>query len=147
MIRMLKPGGVCIITCASTVRGEHGTPRCVSDFSLTSGVLGDNYYRNLDIYDFKRTGLLKSFSSYRFGKNFYSRDLYFVGIKNGGYCSLDLEGIFEEARSIRTERKLSRAQIAMAKISYSLRYLLAKLLGEAKYHNLAFIYKKALGRV
>jgi len=147
MMRMLKPGGVCIITCASIVRGEHGTPRCVSSFSLTSGVLGENYYRNLDVSDFQRTRLLKGFSRYGFGKNIYSRDLYFVGIKKGGYCSLDLEGIFGEARSIRSEHGLSKAQMTVVKISYFLRYLLAKMLGEAVYHNLAFIVKRSLGRV
>ena len=84
IIRMLKPGGAFIFTCASTGRPEHGTIK--SDGSVAAPLLikiseeWANYYKNLTCQDFS--------SIETFQKNFpigtcepYNHDLYFFGIK------------------------------------------------------------------
>ena len=141
MIRMLRPGGVLLITCASVVRGEHGTPRCANNYSLTSLKLSDSYYQNLDKYDFMRTGLLKNFSIYKFMNNLYTRDIYFIGIKQGGVASIDFDLISAEVSSMIKESELSLGQDIVAKTSYYFRYIIAKILGEKRYHNLVFSLK------
>lgn len=84
MIRMLKPGGLCVMTCASTGRREHGTRRMSTAVSLSAKVdWFADYYRNLTAADFHGAmDLSKHFSDYFFFENIFSRDLYFCGIKN-----------------------------------------------------------------
>ena len=81
MIRISKPGGLIILTCAGIVRGEHGTKRCSPEYSLTSQLSWGYYYKNLSQKDFETTSLLTNFEDYIFVKNIFSRDLYFVGFK------------------------------------------------------------------
>jgi SAM-dependent methyltransferase len=90
IIRMLKPGGAFIFTCASTGRLEHGTIK--SDGSFAAPLLTQiseewsNYYKNLteddfnDINEFKTnfpTGTCEYFSI-----NEFNHDLYFFGVKH-----------------------------------------------------------------
>ena len=82
-MRIVKPRGMIIITCAGIVRGEHGTIRCIPKYSLSSELSWGNYYKNLCQKDFESTGLLSIFEDYRFLENIFSRDLYFVGFKKG----------------------------------------------------------------
>ena len=144
MIRMLRPGGVCIITCASIVRGEHGTPRSVSNFSLTSTSFADPYYKNLDADDFKKTGLLKNFHKYAFFKNIYSRDLYLVASKLGGATLIDIEAITNQTRLIGATKKMSLLADLRVKCIWRFRYIIAKTVGEQRYHDFVhFVKKKA----
>jgi len=87
IIRMLKPGGLFLFTCASTGRAEHGTRR--SDGSLAAPLLIFNdewadYYKNLTLDDIKN---IKEFQTHFhdgvFAYNGESFDLYFYGIKGG----------------------------------------------------------------
>ena len=147
MIRMLKQGGACIITCASVGRGEHGTKRCVKNYSLTSDELNMDYYRNLDVADFKKTGLLKNFSAYKFIKNIYSKDLYFIGFKEGvhdeeNFVTERLNLLENDAKNIKNEKRLSFVGDILSRLSWVIRYLIAKIVGERMYHQLMFMLKR-----
>ncbi len=88
ILRMLKPGGLFVFTCATTGRAEHGTRRTSPDAAPFIQELGEwgDYYKNLDedhireILDVDAT-----FKSYAFGVNEQSHDLYFWGIKKGDF--------------------------------------------------------------
>jgi len=81
MIRMLKPGGVIIITCGSIGRPEHGTRRLAPILSLTAEHGFQDYYKNISKKDVVNTGVLASLSAYCFLSNLKSRDLYLFGYK------------------------------------------------------------------
>ena len=78
MIRILKPGGLCILTCASGERATHGT----IDSDEGSSPFTPNYYKNLnaeDIAEKIRLGLY--FNHHAFEINTIEHDLYFWGIR------------------------------------------------------------------
>ena len=88
IIRMLKPLGAFIFTCASTGRPEHGTRK--SDGSFAAPLLiniseeWSDYYKNLtesDIRDIK--GFNEAFPDGFFKYASDPGDLYFFGIKGG----------------------------------------------------------------
>lgn len=84
MIRVCRPGGLIIMTCATTGRPEHGTTRTSpAESPLTVG-LGWDYYKNLTARDVTRAvsmrELLDPFAIFPF---LYSYDLYLVGFKRG----------------------------------------------------------------
>ena len=88
VIRMLKPGGTFIFTCASTGRPEHGTRR--SDGSDAAPLLiqiseeWSDYYKNVSEEDVRKTdGFNEAFPDGMFEYNEYPGDLYFFGIKGG----------------------------------------------------------------
>ncbi len=84
MYRMLKNGGVIIISCASRGRLEHGTTRTCPEVSPGTQTIGWNYYKNLNASDFKKAfPLNEMFESHVFFTNRISNDLYFVGKKSG----------------------------------------------------------------
>jgi len=88
MMRMLKKGGLCLITCATTGRIEHGTSRSNPLDSLANIENIISYYRNLDEEDFRRViNIELNFSEYLFSMNRYHCDLYFVGLKSGAMKS------------------------------------------------------------
>jgi SAM-dependent methyltransferase len=94
--KMLKPSGLFFFTCASTGRAEHGTRRTTPGDSYgTIGNLEDmsDYYKNLTEYDlvnevFEINNLFSKWDTYY---NDSSKDLYFVGIKNGDTNITSLE--------------------------------------------------------
>jgi SAM-dependent methyltransferase len=84
MLRLCKPGGIVITTCASLGFPEHGTtitaPR---DSPLTLG-LGWDYYRNLTARDFRRAIKIGTqLSRWMFCSDLSFCDLFFVGFKTG----------------------------------------------------------------
>lgn len=84
-IRMLKPNGLFIFTCASTGRAEHGTRRTdgnwASPLLLDKGEWAD-YYKNLTEHDILQiSSFSDTFPDGIFDYNFESCDLYFSGIK------------------------------------------------------------------
>lgn len=85
MLRMTRPGGLVLMTCATTGRREHGTPRSTPDSSPSTVEHGWSYYRNLTAADFsRRLDLGRWFSDYFFVVSPESYDLYFVGRLEGG---------------------------------------------------------------
>jgi SAM-dependent methyltransferase len=84
MIRLCRPGGLIVMTCASLGRKEHGTTRTSRADSPLTVALGWEYYRNLTATDFKRAlSLGDSLEAFGFFENWMTRDLYFVGFKRG----------------------------------------------------------------
>lgn len=80
MVRLCRPGGLVVMTCATLGRREHGTARTSPDASPLTVELGWDYYRNLTAFDFRKEGATKGVS-HVFAYNWESRDLYLVGIK------------------------------------------------------------------
>lgn len=76
MHRLCKHGGLCLFTCASNQRHEHGTRRT----SPADTALATDYYRNLNVKDFEDTfALVQGFSWYAFEAR--ENDLYWWGVK------------------------------------------------------------------
>lgn len=86
IVRMLKPGGLFIFSCATVGRPEHGTRRTTPlDAPLTHefGDWGD-YYKNLEECDIRAfLNVDEFFSRYEFSSQHESHDLYFWGVKRG----------------------------------------------------------------
>jgi len=83
MVRMTRPGGLVVFTCASHGRPEHGTSR--SDVTDSPGTQSEglDYYRNLVEADFQPLPLAQWFSRYRFWYQPTTFDLYFAGVRSG----------------------------------------------------------------
>lgn len=143
MIRMLKPGGLCLITCATLGRREHGTLRTNPNASLTAlsnASIEVNYYYNLRKYDLKNAAKLDEiFSDYRFYINVYSRDLYFVGFKKSAPGKEDRkisEKLSVIVKKIKKEKKSTNAlSHAFKSIKFWCTYFYASLIGEKKFHD------------
>jgi SAM-dependent methyltransferase len=90
MLRMTRPGGLVLISCATTGRREHGTSRTNPDASPFTVQEKWDYYRNLTARDLERcvnvAGWLVDWHSWI---NYISRDLYFIGLRHGGATTLD----------------------------------------------------------
>ena len=78
MLRLLKKGGVFLITCATTGRGEHGTTNSKSPFASP---FTNEYYKNISDEMFLSAVDVKLFSEYELTGNERPYDLYFWGIK------------------------------------------------------------------
>ena len=81
-IRLLKPGGLLLFSCATTGRHPHGIAEHCPESSPHSHVEFDNYYKNVTEADVRETvNVAYEFSQYAFSTNPVSCDLYFWGIK------------------------------------------------------------------
>ena len=89
MMRMTRPGGLVLISCATTGRLEHGTTRTNPDASPFTSAEKWEYYRNLTAADLAASlnldGWLADWGSW---VNFITRDLYVVGLRHGGAPAL-----------------------------------------------------------
>jgi SAM-dependent methyltransferase len=84
MLRMCRPGGLVLMTCASTGRKEHGTTRTLPGESPLTVGLGWDYYRNLSTRDIHDTLDVRSeFSAFGLYRNWYSADLILIGFRAG----------------------------------------------------------------
>lgn len=91
MIRMCRPGGLVVMTCATLGRGEHGTTRtCAADSPLTVGI-GWEYYKNLTFKDFLKSGALHGMDLVGHACDWISYDLYIFGFKKNGIVSEDFK--------------------------------------------------------
>jgi SAM-dependent methyltransferase len=83
MIKLCKPGGLVLFTCATTGRQEHGTRRTTPQDSPFTSALQNDYYQNLTELDFKSVvDFNRHFSIYEFStRDIWPQDLYFWGIK------------------------------------------------------------------
>ncbi|MGB8338544.1 MAG: methyltransferase domain-containing protein [Burkholderiales bacterium] len=92
MLRMTKPDGMVLITCATRGRLEHGTSRTNPDASPFTSAARWDYYRNLTARDIESALNLSGWlSDWRFWVNHISKDLYFVGIRQGNGLKLNEE--------------------------------------------------------
>jgi SAM-dependent methyltransferase len=146
MCRMLKPGGLCLMSCATLGRREHGTARTTPGDSLTTRFALPNYYLNLTDGDFRnRVNLDEVFIRYEFFYNPYSKDLYFAGIKRGSGSVIviqDLDRAFTALRAalanVTTERGVSKSKALRVKFKWLLKRSLIPVLGDQRYRNLQF---------
>lgn len=84
MIRLCKPGGLVLMTCATVGRPEHGTTRTSTNDSPLTIAIGWDYYRNLTSSDFKKLIPIRNwFSVHMFCSSYSFWDLYFVGFRIG----------------------------------------------------------------
>lgn len=79
MIKLTKPNGLMLFSCATTGRQEHGTTRT----SPADSPFTNNYYKNLSIGDMdSEINFSEHFKQYKFiSQTAPSCDLYFWGIK------------------------------------------------------------------
>jgi SAM-dependent methyltransferase len=148
MIRMLRPGGLCVITCATTGRREHGTPRTTPNQSLTAIQHGDPYYQNLTATDFIKTGLLGSFKYYKFESNIFTKDLYFVGVKREAPSDSNekITTLIKRTNELNFAAKINPAKAFRKKISHAQITLLVWLIGEKRFHEVAYFKQKIRAR-
>lgn len=85
IVRMLKPGGLFLFTCATVGRREHGTKRTTITDSPTSQIEDNgwcDYYKNLTAKDVRDAIDVDAiFSEHMFSGCYVTADLYFYGIK------------------------------------------------------------------
>jgi SAM-dependent methyltransferase len=81
MIRLLKPGGLIIMSCATIGRKEHGTARSKPNASPLTVEKEWNYYRNLTERDIVRRLDLTTLEHWVCFSNWNHYDLYLLGIK------------------------------------------------------------------
>lgn len=83
MLRLCRPGGLVIMTCATTGRAEHGTARS-EGLPIGNGTWISDYYGNLEASDFARSIDVPAYlSKWMFCTNVSCWDLYFAGFKRG----------------------------------------------------------------
>lgn len=94
MIRVCRPGGLIVMTCATVGREEHGTARTTPEDSPLTVASGWDYYRNLSERDISSAVELSShLAKWRFWVNWSHFDLLFCGVKRGGSsCQEDETG-------------------------------------------------------
>jgi len=110
MFRMAKPGGLVIVSCATTGRAEHGTTRTSGGDSPLSILIGWEYYRNISVADFRKAFNLDYwFEDYLLLANWDHCDLYFVGIRKSDVRGATVQGLreaierrFRPTRSVRS---------------------------------------------
>ncbi len=84
IVRLLKPGGLLLFTCATTGRPEHGTNASnpVDAPLLNNFGTWSDYYKNLTENDIRQClDIDLIFGEYNFEINNEAFDLYFYGIK------------------------------------------------------------------
>ena len=95
MVRVLKPGGLCVVTCATTGRPVHGTSSTdeegrakhagwvtLPNASCELPGWDRDYYRNLTRHDFyDAVPLMDVFEQFKFTVEPNHCDLYFWGVK------------------------------------------------------------------
>jgi SAM-dependent methyltransferase len=83
MVRMTRPLGLVVFSCATIGRAEHGTSRSDGGFAAPLAVeQGYEYYGNISKREFLEILEKHQFLSYSLWQNFAVNDLYFVGIKS-----------------------------------------------------------------
>lgn len=83
-IKLTKQNGLCLFTCATTGRKEHGTRRTSTHESPFTSQLENDYYKNLTEEDIRsKIDIENFFSQFAFSNTEGSNhpDLYFWGIK------------------------------------------------------------------
>jgi SAM-dependent methyltransferase len=82
MVRLCRPGGLVLMTCATTGRAEHGTRRTTPK---DAPLIAWEYYGNRTAADFRRAFDLRGiFSVSMFCTDLSFCDLFFAGFRAGG---------------------------------------------------------------
>ncbi|WP_434613491.1 methyltransferase domain-containing protein [Tabrizicola sp. M-4] len=81
MLRMTRPGGIVIVSCAGIGRPEHGTTRTLPSNSAGTIGLGWDYYRNISTSDLRKAAALDWwFTDYVLEAEFGHCDTMLVGV-------------------------------------------------------------------
>ena len=151
MLRMLRAGGLCIVSCALIGRTEHGTRRMDPDASLAASELYEDYYRNLRTRDFEsKFDLNLHFEAYFFHENIFHKDLYFVGIKRPVAARKDteeMEKLRDVVSRIRREWTLTGGQVFSAYLKHLTKVLLVCGFGEGRFHDFKFGLRRGAKRL
>ncbi len=134
MVRMTKPGGMVVFTCASHGRPEHGTRRSDATDSPGTQAEGMDYYRNLTAADFDALPLGEWFAPSRFWFMPTTFDLYFAGIRTGATSSAVLPAD-EDVAAIRTMLPLAHRLVRLP-----LRVVASRVKDEDRYQRLVMPY-------
>ena len=125
MLRLCRPGGLVVMTCASTGRPEHCTRRTTPK---NAPPIEWDYYRNLTARDFCRSiALRRHLTTWKFFTDLSSCDLYFAGFKAGAAAPQDVLAAFKAIRSHYLRKNLRIWPTQMKK------RLLILVLGEQRY--------------
>lgn len=101
MVRMCKPGGLVIITCASTGRPEHGTARSDPGASPLTIEKGWNYYQNISLRDWRSFFVFDGiFYRHMTWIDWHAYELLFVGFKSSPNSTLDIDNIWNNIYSV-----------------------------------------------
>ncbi len=129
MIRVCRPGGLVVMTCATTGRPEHGTTRSEAADSPLTIDLGWEYYRNLTEQDIRQAlplhDLLRPVA---FFSNLVSHDLYLIGFKRGGPAPVDAK---RKIAALRRHYRRVNLRVLMQDLK---KRLLIRLVGEERYY-------------
>ena len=143
MIRVLKPGGLLILTCAAPGRIEHGTNRRQAESSLTAMSGFADYYRNLGEFDFRqRISLEDHFECCGFAVPRYYNDLYFLGVKRvpnlrTGKCD-HVRRALNAAKQISLSPGASSSDRTKRLLLSSTSRVLERLIGSRLFHDTTF---------
>jgi len=125
MLRLCRPGGLVIMTCASTGRPEHCTRRTTPK---NAPPIEWDYYRNLTARDFYRSiALSRHLTTWKFFTDLSSCDLYFAGFKTGAEAP---QGVSAALMAIRLNYLLKNLRISPALMK---KQLLILMVGEQRY--------------
>ena len=144
MYRMLKPGGLLIMTCASTGRLEHGTQRTSPFTSPGTQSIGLDYYKNISKTEFRSVLNNKDFDFSYLDYNKFSFDLYFVGKKRLGddVCNISMDDFKNSTISAFQESPAQKNKFfilrAIKRLKSSLMYALAFRLSDKAYQNTVY---------
>jgi lipopolysaccharide biosynthesis protein/SAM-dependent methyltransferase len=92
IVRMIKPGGMFLFSCATTGRAEHGTRKSTPEDApfIQDKEEWADYYKNLSEKDIRKIlDIEHIFETFNFSVNKNSCDLYFWGIKKGIFIKRD----------------------------------------------------------
>lgn len=155
MIRLVKPGGCVIFTCATTGRPEHGTDRS-DEYSNPGGLKqGWHYYCNLTRRDFCRHLVLKNhFDFHRFFTIERSQDLLFFGIKKqwGNQAKSKIRPQYQKKIGTQLTNAVGeikrnlppkpREYPLLSHINEAMLYLIPRFLGDRVYQNFRFKWNR-----
>lgn len=142
MIRMTRPGGLVIFTCASVGRVEHGTRRTSAKDSPGTQAEGMNYYHNLDAAQVREAvDLDRELSNWTFHGCRSTFDLYFAGVKRGGLAA----PMLPDAATVRTISAMMGPMPRLIRMPLRAMWRLTR--NEVRYQRIAVPYWNALQRL
>jgi SAM-dependent methyltransferase len=109
-VRLLRPGGLFLFTCATTGRPEHGTRRTSPEAAplLEAHAEWADYYKNLTTEDICAViDVQRTFSSFSFQTDDSACDLYFWGIKVGVKATAEFGSFHTEAEQNQAMRAVN----------------------------------------
>lgn len=83
MVRLTRPGGLVVVTCASRGRVEHGTRRTTAAESPGTQAQGSDHYRNVSVADVAALPLQDWFADHLLHHAPRAADLYLCGVRSG----------------------------------------------------------------